>query len=496
MNRTTEQTELSRVRSLKFDEIKSVRPKSIVLEYRPNNQIFKSYSPRDFPKYLPTEEVGSESSVWIQNQGYAEYRKEVAILKAAARLEGEESFAPELIDEITGLKCFVMGKLPYSTWDTYFAVKVNGEKQKVAKEFMDTLVAFHGVMGRNFSELYHQVKRRGGYSALEPREVKNEYYRWLSYFETIIYGTSSDFAKFLQEGGKNVQLDLKEGGKAQRKRVRKLVHDFAQEVGLDLEEAIYQIVKTDRKIIYGSSEDLVDSADSLDQQLKSLGRMHNTGLVTIVHGDFKPNNVFRVPIGSQVKVCDFPEMRMDARAYDLVSAIYTNAFLAPRNPTEEVAALELVKHYVDGIRAEEGIEIDRKSFIVSTQEMRLKRLVYLFSADCIYFNKQLNSFYRNLPQFSKVESNSGFKAAFLDKMFRKVIRGLNDEILSGELGGFIHEFDNSTLLHRQVEAVEEIFVKTDVLEPSIKGRRRGDLGRIIAPPESIALNPESNSTLR
>ena len=489
MKRTIEQTDLSKVTSLKFNEVKSVRPKSIVLEYRATDQIFKSYSPSDFPKYLPAEESGSRPLIWVQNQGYTEYHKEVAILKAAATLEGEESFAPELIDEIPRLKCFVMGKLPYSTWDTYFADKVNEEKHKVAEEFMDALVAFHGVMGRNFSELYLQVKRRNGYSALEPREVNDEYHRWLSYFETIIYGTSLDFAKFLQEGGKNVQLDSKEDGKVHRKMVRKLVHDFAQEMGLDLEEAIRQIVRTDREIIYGSSEDLVNSTDSLDHQLKSLARRHNSGLVTIVHGDFKPNNVFKVPIGSQVKVCDFPEMRMDARAYDLVSAIYTNAFLAPRNPTEEVAALELVKHYVEGIRTEEGIEIDRKSFIVSTQEMRLKRLVHLFSADCIYFYKQLNSFYRNLPQFSKVESNSHFKEAFLDKMFRKVIRGLTDEILSGELGGFIHEFENSTLLHRQVEAVEEIFVKTDVLEPSIKGRRREDLGRIIAPAESIAPNP-------
>lgn len=496
MKRTTEQTDLSKVTSLKFDEVKSVRPKSIVLEYRATGQIFKSYSPRDFPKYLPAEEGGSKSLIWVHNQGYAEYHKEVAILKAAARLEGEESFAPALIDEIPELKCFVMKKIPYSTWDTYFAGKISEEKQAVAEEFMDTLVAFHGIMGRNFSELYHRVKRRGGQSGLEPREVKDEYYRWLSYFETIIYGASSNFAKFLQEGKRKEQLDSKEDGKAHRKMVRKLVRDFAQEMGLDLEEAIHQIVKNDREIIYGSSEDLVDSAASLDQQLKSLKQMHNTGLVTIVHGDFKPNNVFKVPDGSRVKVCDFPEMRMDARAYDLVSAIYTNAFLVPRNPTEEVAALELVKHYVEGVRAEERIEIDRKSFIVSTQEMRLKRLVYLFSADCIYFNKQLTSFYRNLPQFSKVESNSRFKEAFLDKMFRKVIRGLTDEILSGELGGFIHEFDNSTLLHRQVEAVEEIFVKTDVLEPSIKGRRREDLGRIIAPPESIALNPESNSTLR
>ncbi len=231
---------------------------------------------------------------------------------------------------------------------------------------------------------------------------------------------------------------------------------------------MHEFINRDWKMSFGESYAkkgvLFPSSESLEQQSRKLRELHQEGLATIIHGDFKPQNVFRVTEG--IKVCDFPEMRVDRRAVDLIGAIY-NIYNAPRGNESEVAAIELIRQYVDGVREEEHVVLNPRELTINTLEARLKYLgVKEFSSDCKFTVLEIKPYVNNWSKFQDV-ADADLPKKFLEEMFIGRFTAFARYILRGEGAAFLTEFPGFTDLKKQVELVYGIFRKSRVLEESL-----------------------------
>ena len=403
------------------------------------------------------------------------FYKETKVLNLSNHLRQDENFSPSLLAVDEKSLSFVMELINNGeTYRDYFS-QGNSIKDKTG-ELVNSLVSLHSIFGRNAEHLYRNVlvsKRQE--PAMQPFSQKAEYERWLRYFKTIIRRVSPDFESYLKEHEKNfLQKD-------KRKGMKKIMSKFLREKGIHLDEAVQEFIQRDWQISYDNDDyakknDLISPSSSLDSQVKKLSEIYERGFVTIIHGDFGPQNVFRVEKG--VKVCDFTEMRVDRRTIDLVGAVY-NIYNIPHNKEQEVASIELIRKYIDGVKEKENIQLDPRLFTVQSLESRLKYLgIGLFAIDCKYVAHEIRMFAKKWPTFSQMaDDDEVLQKEFLGKMFVDRFQDFADYILSGEGTRLITDLPRAKELCKQVELVEDIFHRAGVIKKNpaeVKRKERFD----------------------
>lgn len=432
---------------------------SIVDEVEIAGQILvqKGYSPENNPEHSRRYRAVAEDPYLGLNPSVGDrihaFHKETAILAIARSLPVRDQFAPNLEGIYASDRRFFMTPIREETYRDYF-VRGNGYREKT-RELVDVLVRLHGVFHRHFDTLYQEVRVGKDHSSgLKPRTKRDEYDRWLRYFKTIIYKMSDGFAHFSPPSKRS----------RDKKIIKEMLRRYVRDCGINLEEAVHEFIDRDWGMSFGdefrSAEHLVSPKDSSSLQLRRLRTLHEQGLVTIIEGDFKPQNVFRVREG--VKVCDFPEMHVDRRTVDLIGAIY-NIYNTPRTKEGEVAAVELISRYVDGVYEEEGIQLDTRKLTIQALEARLKYGgVGLFAIDCKYIIPEIKAYVQGWQRFEDVDDNA-LQDRFLEEMFVGRFKWFANYFLRGHGAEAFLDYPGIEDLRKQVRLVQTIFRKTGIL---------------------------------
>ncbi len=434
-------------------------------------RIAKSYSPEQMPGYREryTSFLGDplRGIVASDSEKRHLFLAETAVLKAASTLPESSRFAPGLLAHDPATKTFYMEEIGYPTFRDYF-FEGNNTKAKT-RELVETLAHLHGIFGNNLDLLYQQARLKEEVPVFKARRKDEEYGRWLRYFKTIIYRTSGEFGEFFSDYKKHSKKPLK-------LVVKSALRQFLQLKNISLEEEVKTFINRDWQISfgeeYGRREVLLSAKEGKAEQQRSLRRLYEAGLVSMVHGDFMPQNVFRVPQG--IKVCDFSEMRIDRRSVDLVGALY-NIYNAPITVEQEANSLELIGRYVEKVRELEGLTINSQLFTVRTLEARLKNVgVGLFAIDCKYIPEEIRGFVAGWEKFDVPNDEEELQRSFLEKMFSERFAHFADYLLREEGWGNIYTFPHAEVLREQVKLVEKIFTQTGVLgiSPSAKRAER------------------------
>ncbi|MBU0456554.1 MAG: hypothetical protein ABH824_00645 [Nanoarchaeota archaeon] len=452
--------------------------------------VCKSYDPQKFNLAKLSEDSSTDS--YLSKLGYKDhesryyFNKEAKVFLASENLsDTNDQFTPKLIGVNPKTSTLYTERVPFVNFRDYY--RNGNNRKKKTEEFVDYLVQFHGITGRHFKKLYNDV-RWGNTVGLRPRLVKEEEKRFLDYLRVIVYRASDEFAEFLKSQTAKSQIAneiIKQSKITKKPRSKNLainnvinnvIKCFVKDKKFDLEEFVREFIKIDRKIIYGNSEDFLSKKNNKrDEDIKTLLSLYNEGVVSIIHGDFNFQNVFHLPEELREKrkvlLCDPDEMRVAAREVDVVSAIY-NIDNSPRGAGEEMAAFELLAGYVEGVNSEEGIRLDWNKFPVRCFETRLKECIRMFAVDCRMPLQKIKSFAEGLPHFEEIDEKS-LQDKFLEEMFVKNFQHFSDYIL-GEGWGYIHNGSNANLLRKQVENVNDFFLKTGVVsEITAKAKRRG-----------------------
>ncbi len=401
------------------------------------------------------------------------FRAEAAILNVSQSLPADAEFPPKLVGVHIPTRTIYMEKVEAPTFRDYI-FEGNNIKSKT-KELVDVLVRLHGIFGQHFEELYQEISfNENTISFLKVRNKEEEYLRWTRYFKTIIYRTSREFADFFppsQHRERNVG----------KKAVKKALRNFFHEKKINIEEQVRDFIDRDWYISFGDKfkrkNYLISPQESKKEQQRALHQLYEDGLISIVHGDFMPQNIFQV--NQSVKMCDFTEMRLDRREVDLVSALY-NIYNAPSTSEQEANAIEMIGKYVEGIKENEKINLDPKLSIVRTLEARLKYGgVGLFAIDCKYVPEEILMFVKGWDKFPAPKDEEELQALFLEKMFSDRFQHFADYLLRQEGWGNLYTLPHAEDLRKQMEVVEEIFTGTGVLAATPAAKRAGRIAETI-----------------
>ncbi|MBI4983622.1 hypothetical protein HZC32_03185, partial [Candidatus Woesearchaeota archaeon] len=186
----------------------SIRRDSVTfLLDKPEKYVLKSYAPDQLSKYLIANQeyqqkkaqIHSDESLYdLAGLAYADFNgvyyfhKEAFILDAAGMLP-DSDFVPKLkgIDRKTS--SFGMEYIEMPDFRKHF-LPGNNRKKKI-EEFIDSLIKFHCIVGKNFKELYNSVHWKNT-SGLRPRNLTEETARMENYFSTIIYRNCDQFGEY------------------------------------------------------------------------------------------------------------------------------------------------------------------------------------------------------------------------------------------------------------------------------------------------------------
>ncbi|MFH1682608.1 MAG: hypothetical protein ABIA37_02315 [Candidatus Woesearchaeota archaeon] len=395
--------------------------------------------------------------------------KESEVLKIVGRLAETSRFAPNL-EGILGTegrpRSVIMNYLEEKTYGDSF----NSDYRNTA-EMTQRLIELHHIFGTNFQELYNGVcigRRRT--KALRPRNIDEEKGRWHHYFQTLVYYLSPKFKQFITGHKYSEKRKIKKGNEAKNKErwVRKKISEFLNNQHLNFGRFIEDFIQTDFHLTYGNKIPLDDP-----QQLLSL---YKKGVCTIIHGDYYPQNVFKT---SPVKTCDFLEMRVASRYWDLVTLLY-NLHNFPTNTSQEFQAIEQIAAYVKGVNNNEpNIALNLEEAIIGTQETRLRNLVRIFALDCKFNEYEIRKYVQGIPRFDKIE-DSDLRDIFLKEMFIDNFQHLSDYLLRGEGYLYTHKLPKAELLYNQIRKIESFFEITGIIsEPTEKAVREKNFKKLI-----------------
>ncbi|HLC71471.1 MAG TPA: hypothetical protein VJI32_05670 [Candidatus Nanoarchaeia archaeon] len=406
------------------------------------------------------------------------FRAEAAILNASQSLPTDVEFPPKLVGVHIPTRTIYMEKVEALTFRDYI-IGGNNIKSKT-KELVEVLVRLHSIFGQHFEELYREISFNDeAFSFLKVRNKEEEYLRWTKYFKTIIYRTSREFADFFplsQPRGRNIG----------KKAVKKALRNFLDEKKINLEEQVRDFIDRDWYISFGDEfrrkKYLISPQESKKEQQRALRRLYNEGLISIVHGDFMPQNIFNVPQG--VKVCDFTEMRLDRREVDLASALY-NIYNAPSTSEQEANALEMIGRYAEMVHDQEKINLDPRLLVIRNLEARLKYVgVGLFAIDCKYVPEEILMFVQGWDKFPAPKDEEELETSFLEKMFSERFQHFADYLLRQEGWGNLYTLPHAEDLRKQMEVVEKIFIETGVFAATPAARRAGRIAETIGDPRA------------
>ena len=428
---------------------------------------FQEYERREYQRLSKSPFRGSLSSK-SERQDY--FWKEAGALAVSGSFPSAEQFASRVLGVYPPTLTIFMEETRTEDYRTSF-FKGN-EKRVKTEELVRILSRLHAVWGNHLEEMYHRiaVERQ---PLLKPRNKEEEFQRWLRYFKTIIYRTSDGFAAYFKEKTDRDLLLTNDKG-----LVHKMINRYLRENQVNLDQAVHEFIERDWNISFGDEYDkksgLFSTKDSINKQGQNIKELYRQGLVTIIHGDFNPQNVFR----EELKVCDFPEMRVDRRTVDVIGAVY-NIYNMPHGLEEEVETFGLIRKYIDHVQEHEKVALDPARFIVQSLEARLKYgAVGLFAIDCKYIPAEIQSLVQGWSRFKEVIESEDLAKTFLKEMFIERYQRLSDYFLGGEGLGLVRDFEKVSELLKQFKLVEEIFEKTGVVKPTPRSAREDLFKRI------------------
>lgn len=472
--------------SVKYGDILSIRKNSATLRLKiPEGVIIKCFEPEMVVSSDAIARI-TQGDPFLCDPTYADQNKRYYFTKTAVvslqsgLLQTEENFAPELMGVFEPEKKVYLKEVHAPTYQEYMSTENN--RKKKTEELVDALVQLHSIFGRNFEGLYLGIKWRGKNTfGLRPRNFSEELQKMRNYFEVILYRTSDEFTQY--RISKHIRPNKQVNPITYRHAVRKAINEYLSEKGIDLNSIVRAFAEDYWNVVYGL-ESSAEKSPKLPEknELGLLKRSYQSGLINIIHGDFFPQNVFKLPkeYPAKVKICDTVDMRIDSRSIDLVSALY-NLDTNPHTVEEEVRNLELIKNYVNGVAAEEGIKLDLGNFIAITQITRLRQAIRLFAVDCRLTLPQMETY---CPKISLTKSDitttdQQGEEKFLETMFIDTFQKFTDYVL-GEGWGSLYALPNAKILRRQVLAVNKFFIDSGIVTKlTQRSKRRGKLEEIL-----------------
>lgn len=451
------------------DQPLSVKRGSITLQTTDGQEVVKSYHPNSFPNYHASTALFRCSDSFLRNPKIGEetarycFQKVSRIYAFSASLPPEERFTPDLIGVHPGSLSIVSERVPYDNFRSYFLH--GNSKRRKTEELVDALIALHGTFGHNLKELYTSLQWgsfRKKTFGLRIRRAEEESSRLQEQLRTIVYRCSEGFADYSQFKHRKGHW-----------RTSQVIDEYLEKEGINLKRFISEFLGTHSRLVYG--EERLSLVESLyyNRSVERVLEEYQNGKITIIHGDFNPQNIFVLPPESRntVLVCDPQEMRLDQRHIDLVSAIY-NIYNAPKQAQFEPDSLELIKRYVQGVKDSEGIDLGLEGFLVETLETRLKEVIRLFAADCRFTIPQIKEYVTGLSEF-ELRNEDQLRTHFLQTMFVDNLGTFSDYVL-GEGSGHMFHFPKIDLLRQQVSMVHEFLTQSGVMASLSAGAQRRD----------------------
>lgn len=386
-----------------------------------NSEIYKEY----LNLFEGKDEPLSGGSYLPHLSARYRYNKESSVLAAINSL-GEDNFAPQLIPSPPNSDCRIfMEKIADKTCREELT-----KKPQSKTELLDYMIEVTAEIHRRSNSHRKQLQEThwGNTRAFRFRNTPEEVERWIYYFQNLIYYQSEEFHKEYQSHVEKIKNKTRTPN---RKENQNLINAFCKKVlrskkiSLPYEPSLSGFVnwfiQEERKMIYGWNRDPSE---------EDLERITASGLLSVVHGDLHPGNIFHAK-GNIVEICDFAHTRLAHRCLDPVNLMYEPPF-SPLNPEEEMSMLETLDKYCQRVQEKEKISLSSDDAIKYATIKRLKDGIRTFSVYCRYTKQDIEEFIPfGFPGKKRLkESNS--REEFLESIYSIKIASLFDYFLKGE----------------------------------------------------------------
>ncbi len=386
-----------------------------------NSKIYKAYQ----HLFEGKDEPLSGGSYLPHLSARYSYNKERSVLAAINGL-GEDNFAPRLIPSPPNHNCRIfMERIADKTCREELTKKPHSKT-----ELLDYMIEVTAEVHRrsNLHRKQLQETHWGNTRAFRFRNTQEEVERWIYYFQNLIYYQSEEFRDEYQHHVKKIRNKSRIPN---REENQTLINAFCKSVlrpkklSLPYEPSLSGFVnwfiQEERKMIYGWNRD--PSEEDLEGITAS-------GLLSVVHGDLHPGNIFHAR-GDKVEICDFTHTRLAHRYLDPVNIMYEPPF-SPLNPEEEISMLETLARYRQMVQEKEKISLSPDDTIKHAIVKRLKDGIRTFSIYCRYTEKDIEEFIPfGFPEKKRSKDNTS-REKFLESIYGIKIASLFDYFLKGE----------------------------------------------------------------
>ena len=386
-----------------------------------NPEIYKAYC----QLFEGKEEPLSGGSYLPHLSARYSYNKERSVLAAINGL-GEDNFAPRLIPSPPNPDCRIfMERIADKTCREEITRKPQS-KTELLDYMIEVTAEVHYRSNLHREQLL--ATHWGNTRAFRFRNTQEEVERWIYYFQNLIYYQSEEF----HEEYKNRINKLKNKTRTpSREENQSLINAFckkilrSKKVSLPYEPSLSGFVnwfiQEERKMIYGWNHDPSE---------KDLDEITKRGLLSVVHGDLHPGNIFHAK-GNKIEICDFTHARLAHRYLDPVNIMYEPPF-SPLNPEEEMSMLETLDKYRQMVQEKGGISLSPEDTIKHAIVKRLKDGIRTFSIYCRYTEKDIEEFIPfGFPEKKRLK-DSNSREKFLESIYGIKIASLFDYFLKGE----------------------------------------------------------------
>lgn len=390
---------------------------------RLNPEIYKEYQ----TLFGGQEEPLSGGSYIPHLSARYSYNKERSVLAAINGL-GEDNFAPRLISSPPNSDCRIfMERIADKTCREEITKKPQS-KTELLDYMIGVTAEFHH--RSNFHRKQLQETHWGNTRAFRFRNTQEEVERWIYYFQNLIYYQSEEFHDEYQH---HLAKTKDKSRIPNRGENQNLINTFCKRVlrskklslpyEPNLSGFVNWFIQEERKMIYGWNRD--PSEEDID-------RITATGLLSIVHGDLHPGNIFHAK-GNKVEICDFTHTRLAHRYLDPVNVMYEPPF-SPLNPEEEMQMFETLDKYLQMVQEKEKISLSLDDAIKHATIKRLKDGIRTFSIYCRYTEKDIEEFIPfGFPAKKRLKEDNPSEE-FLESIYGIKIASLFDYFLKGEGG--------------------------------------------------------------
>ncbi len=392
-------------------------------------EAYKRLNPEIYEEYLRLfkgkDEPLSGGSYLPHLSARYSYNKERSVLAAINRL-GEDNFAPRLISSPPNPDCRIfMERIADKTCREEIT-----KKPQSKAELLDYMIGITAEIHYRSNSHREQLQEThwGNTRAFRFRNTQEEVERWIYYFQNLIYYQSEEFHDEYQSRITKIRSKARIPN---REENQNLINAFCKKVlrsnkiSLPYEPSLSGFVnwfiQEERKMIYGWNR------DPSGENLKEITAQ---GLLSVVHGDLHPGNIFHAK-GDKVEICDFTHARLAHRYLDPVNIMYEPPF-SPLNPEEEISMLETLARYRQMVQEKEKISLSPDDTIKHAIVKRLKDGIRTFSIYCRYTEKDIEEFIPfGFPEKKRSKDNTS-REKFLESIYGIKIASLFDYFLKGE----------------------------------------------------------------